>query len=106
MVPIVVKGAVTLSLPSEALLSGHAAIGTPPSESVKACGQFMYLYLKPDEAQMSSMRLLCLQMLAHAAEGFCIVLQYNSYAALCLSVWVYPSHFINTLQAQVRQTFM
>lgn len=96
MGPIVVEGAVTLSLPSEAPFSGHAAIGTPPSESVKACGPFMYLHLKPDEAQMSSMRLLCLQMLAHAAAGICIVLQYNTYAALCLCVCGLTHHTLYT----------
>lgn len=103
---MVVEGAVTLSLPSEAPFSGHAAIGTPPSESVKACGPFMYLHMKPDEAQTSSMSLMCLQKLAHAAEGFCIVLQYITYTALSQCVWVDRSHFIHMLQAHVRQMYV
>ncbi|KAL1254505.1 hypothetical protein QQF64_016734 [Cirrhinus molitorella] len=90
MVLMVVEGAVTLSLPSEALFSGHAAIGTPPSESVKACGPFMYLHMKPDEAQLSSMSLVCLQMLAHAAEALPLFPCTRVHERLTLALWHLP----------------
>lgn len=86
MVPMVMEGAVMLSLPSDAPFSSHAAIGTSPSDSVKACGPILYLLLKPDEAPTSSKSRMCLQVLAHAAEGFCIVLQYIPDSVLCQCV--------------------
>lgn len=72
--------------PSEAPFSSHTATGTPPSDSIKACGPFMYLNLKPDEAQTYSMSLMCLQMFAHTAKGFCIVLQYITDSVSCQCV--------------------
>jgi len=103
MVPMVMEGAVMLSLPSEASFSSHVAIGTSPSDSVKACGPIQYLLLKPDEAPKSS-------KLAHEAEGFCIVLQYITDSVLCQCVG-WPSSLISKLykllciKVKVRQMY-
>lgn len=79
--------------PSEAPFSSHAATGTPPSDSVEACGPFMYLHLKPDEAQNPPWALCackCLHMQRKVSILFYSMLQTVFY----VSVWVDPWHFI------------